>query len=51
MSEIRGIKYKDIEDGYLRIDRVVVDINGEASVKESGKAAKRSAKTPTSLHT
>ena len=41
MSEIRGIKYKDIEDGYLRIDRVVVDINGEASVKESGKAAKR----------
>lgn len=41
MSELRGIKYKDIQDGCLRLDRVVVDIGNTPTVKESGKTSTR----------
>lgn len=38
MSEIRGIRIRDISDGYLTLNQVVVDIHCTATVKESGKA-------------
>lgn len=41
MSELRGIQHKDIENGYLALDRVVVDVNCVATVKETGKAPTR----------
>ena len=41
MSEIQGIRPEDIRDGLLIIDRVVVDVNGVATVKDQGKEEKR----------
>ena len=41
MSELRGIKYRDIQDGFLRLDRVMVDIGNKPTIKESGKTSTR----------
>lgn len=41
MSKLRGIRIKDISDNYLTINRVIVDVDGKPTVKESGKAKGR----------
>lgn len=41
MSEIRGIRVRDISNGYITLDRVIVDIGQTPTVKESGKAEAR----------
>ena len=41
MSEIRGIRVRDISGGYITLNRVLVDIHCTATVKESGKADPR----------
>lgn len=41
MSEIRGLRFENIEGDYLTVNRVVVDIGCQPTVKESGKAIKR----------
>lgn len=41
MSEIRGIRVRDISGGYLTLNQVVVDIGCTATVKQSGKADPR----------
>lgn len=41
MSEIRGLRFDDIDGDYLSVDRVIVDIGCQPTVKESGKAIKR----------
>lgn len=41
MSEIRGIRIRDISEGYLTLNQVVVDVNCTATVKECGKADPR----------
>ena len=38
MSEIRGIRVKDISNGYLTLNQVIVDVHCSAVVKECGKA-------------
>ena len=41
MSEIRGIRIRNISAGYLTLNQVVVDIHCTATVKENGKADPR----------
>lgn len=41
MSEIRGIRVRDISGGYLTLNQVVVDIHCTATVTECGKADPR----------
>lgn len=41
MSEIRGIRVRDISGGYLTLNQVVVDIHCTATTKECGKADPR----------
>jgi integrase len=41
MSEIRGIRCSDVKDGIIYINQVIVDVEGEAVVKEQAKAEKR----------
>lgn len=41
MSEIRGLKFEDVHNGTITINRVVVDVNGVPTIKETGKADAR----------
>lgn len=43
-SEIRGIKKSDIKDGYLTLNRSIVDVNGKPVVKEQMKEFERTRK-------
>lgn len=41
MSEIRGIRAKDISGNYITLNQVIVDVNCKPTLKESGKADPR----------
>ena len=41
MSEIRGLKWSDIKNGHITINRVMVDVDGHPTVKDAAKAELR----------
>ena len=41
MSEIRGLKFSDVKDGYITINRVKVDVDGVSELKENAKVSTR----------
>ena len=41
MSEIRGLKFSDVKNGMITIDRVIVDVKGVPQLKETAKADAR----------
>ncbi len=41
MSEIRGLRFSDIHDGIITINRVIVDVDGVPTVKENAKVETR----------
>ena len=41
MSEIRGLKFSDVRDGYITINRVKVDVDGVSELKDNAKVSTR----------
>ena len=41
MSEIRGLKWSDVKNGVITINRVMVDVDGHPTVKDAAKAEMR----------
>jgi len=41
MSEIRGLRFNDVKDGVISINRVIVDVDGKPTVKTAAKTETR----------